>query len=93
MKDGFITGLGIQPTSNADVLCESCIYAKATCKLVLKAREGKCAAKFSDEIHTNVWGLAPVKFKGGKCYYITYMDDRQYSFYKPIPLSQEKQCL
>ena len=75
VKDGFVTGLKLEPTSNADIFCESCIYAKATCKMVPKAREGKCTAKFGDEIHTDVWGLAPVESKGGKCYYITYTND------------------
>ena len=70
-----MTGLKLEPTSDANIFCESCIYAKATCKMVPKAREGERTAEFGDEIHTDVWGPAPVESKGGKRYYITYTDD------------------
>ena len=70
-----MTGLKQEPTSDANIFCESCIYAKATCKMVPKTREGKRAAESGDEIHTDVWGLAPVESKGGKRYYITYTND------------------
>ena len=56
VKDSFVTGLKLEPTSNADIFCESCIYAKATCKMVPKAREGKCTAEFGDKIHTDTRG-------------------------------------
>ena len=75
VKDGFVTGLKLEPTSNADIFCKSCIYAKATHKMVPKAREGKHTAEFGDEIHTDVWGPAPMESKGGKHYYITYTDN------------------
>ena len=64
----------LTPSSNP-VFCESCVYAKATQKSVLKAREGECAKKFGEEVHSDLWGPAPVKSKGGKRYYITYTDD------------------
>ena len=75
VKDGFVTGLKLEPTSDANIFCESCIYAKAAHKTVPKTREGECTAEFGDEIHTDVWGPAPVESKGGKCYYITYTND------------------
>ena len=56
--------------------CESCVYAKATHKPVAKAREGEHATKFGGEIHSNLWGLAPVAMKAGKCYYFTCTDDK-----------------
>jgi hypothetical protein len=52
----------------------SCIYAKATQKTIPKAREGERAKNFGDEIHSNVWGPAPVESKGGEHYYIMFMD-------------------
>ena len=73
---GFITGVRLEPTSSGEPLfCESCIYAKATRKPVPKTRDGERATKFGDEIHTDLWGPAPVATKGGKKYYITFTDD------------------
>ena len=51
------------------------MYAKATRKPIPKAREGKCATKFGDEVHLDLWGPAPVETKGGRKYYITFTDD------------------
>ena len=76
INNGFITGLRLESSPNADFFCESCVYAKATRKSVPKTQEGKCAKEFSGEIHSDVWGPAPVESKGGKCYYITFMDDK-----------------
>ena len=39
------------------------------------SQNGECANKFSDEIHSDLWGPAPVATKGGKKYYITFTDD------------------
>ena len=30
INNGFITGLHLEPSLNADFFCESCVYAKAT---------------------------------------------------------------
>ena len=75
VENGFITGLKLEHTSNTDIFCEYCVYAKATCKSIPKAREGEHAMEFGGEIHSNMWGPAPVKTKGGKCYYITYTNN------------------
>ncbi|CAA7269031.1 unnamed protein product [Cyclocybe aegerita] len=73
----FVTGVHLEHMmSGKPFFCESCVYAKATRKLILKEREGKCAAEFSGEVHSDLWGPAPVKSKGGKCYYITFTDDK-----------------
>ena len=74
--NGFITGLHLEPSPNADFFCESCVYAKATRKSIPKAREGERAKEFGGEIHSDVWGPAPVESKGGKRYYITFTDDK-----------------
>ena len=31
---------------------------------------------FGGEVHSDVWGLAPVESKGGKRYYVTFIDDK-----------------
>ena len=76
VEKGFVTGVRLEPTpSGKPFFCESCVYAKATRKPVPKIRDGERAMKFGDEIHTDLWGPAPVATKGGKKYYITFTDD------------------
>ena len=43
-----------------------------------KMREGVRADVFDGEVHSNVWGPAPVKSKGGKKYYITFIDNKSH---------------
>jgi len=75
VTQGFVTGVHLMSTADAEIFCESCVYAKATRKSVLKACEGKCAKKFGEEVHSDLWGPAPVETKGGRCYYVTFVDD------------------
>lgn len=61
VEKGFVTGVHLESTaSSGPFFCESCVYAKATQKLVPKLRDGECANKFGDEIHSDLWGPAPV---------------------------------
>ena len=55
VQNGFVTGLWLDPTSDTDIFCESCVYVKATRKLVSKTREGKHATEFGGEIHSDGW--------------------------------------
>ena len=74
-KGGLVTGIHLEPNGDQEIFCESCVYAKATHLSVLKNREGSHAIKFSDEVHSDLWGPAPVETKGKHHYYITYTDD------------------
>ncbi len=38
-------------------------------------REGERATKIGEEVHSDLWGPAPVATLGGRCYYITFTDD------------------
>ena len=40
-----------------------------------KIRGGERATKFGGEIHSDVWGPAPIETRGGKHYYITFTDN------------------
>lgn len=61
---GFVTGVHLDETESGDpFFCESCVYAKATRKPILKARQGERATEFGGEIHSDLWGPAPVATK------------------------------
>ncbi|KAF9545222.1 hypothetical protein CPC08DRAFT_649418, partial [Agrocybe pediades] len=66
----FVTGVRLETTPSGDpFFCESCVYAKATRKPVAKEREGDRATQFGGEVHSDVWGPAPVESTGAhqKC--------------------------
>jgi len=75
VEKGLVTGVHLEPTSSGDYFCKSCVYAKPTRKPIPKTCEGECATKFGDKVYSDLWGLAPVKMKGGRKYYITFTDD------------------
>ena len=58
-----------------EFFCKSCVYAKATRKPVVKAQKGEHAIEFRGKIHSDLWGPAPVATKGGKHYYVMYVND------------------
>ena len=73
----LVTGVRLAETLSGDpFFCESCVYAKATRKSVAKEREGNRAEDFGAEVHSDLWGPAPVATKGGKRYYVTFIDDK-----------------
>jgi len=78
LVDGkHVLGVRLDGTPDPDkFFCESCVYAKATRKPVPKKREGDRAQNFADEIHSDLWGKAPIESKGGKRYWITFTDDK-----------------
>ena len=76
VNNSFVTSVCQEPKSSGEpFFCESCMYAKATRKPVPKACKGKHATKFGDEVYSDLWGLAPVEMKGGRKYYITFIDN------------------
>ena len=73
---GLVTGVKLDKKLNAQpFFCESCVYAKATRKPVVKVCEGKRATLFREEVHSDLWGPAPVETKGGRKYYVSFTDD------------------
>jgi hypothetical protein len=75
-QNSFITGLHLESTAMGNkFFCKSCVYVKATWKPVVKARRGERATKFGAEVHSDLWGPALVATKGGKHYYVTYVND------------------
>ena len=77
VSQGLVTGIFLDMTDPVKpFFCESCVYAKSSCKLILKVREGEQAKEFGGEVHSDLCGPAPVEYKGGKKYYITFTDDK-----------------
>jgi hypothetical protein len=60
----IVTGLHLLDDKQP-IFCESCEYAKATCKHISKERTTPPAKAFGDEIHTNLWGPSPTSTIGG----------------------------
>jgi hypothetical protein len=75
IEKGFVVGVHLNGSSSPPVFCESCVYAKATHKSVLKEREGKRADELGGEIHTDVWGPTPIPTIWGRQYYVSFIDD------------------
>ena len=77
VSQGLVTGVSLDLTDPVSpFFCESCVYAKLSRKPVSKVREGERATEFGGEVHSDLQGRAPVESKGGKKYYITFMDDK-----------------
>jgi hypothetical protein len=74
VSSGTIKGIEIDSAS-AIQHCNSCEYAKATCKPIKRECQTSRATKFSDEIHSNVWGPSPIQTPGHKNYYMSFTDD------------------
>lgn len=75
-ENGLVTGVRVDMSSGEPVFCESCVYAKATRKPVAKEREGERATEFGGEIHSDLWGPAPVTTIKGRRYYVSFTDDK-----------------
>ena len=64
------------------VVCESCERVKGEWKAVYKVRENERCTTIGDEIHSNLWGPAPVESINHKRYYVSFTDD--YSRYTNV---------
>jgi hypothetical protein len=60
LKHKMVVGIRLEYTPNCTpFFCESCVYAKATRKTVLKVRKGEQAVVFGGEVLTDLWGKSP----------------------------------
>ncbi|KAF9262706.1 hypothetical protein L218DRAFT_799190, partial [Marasmius fiardii PR-910] len=55
VEKGFITGVRLDSSRSDNVFCESCVYAKATQKPIVKARQGERVKEVGEEVHTDLW--------------------------------------
>ena len=60
LRDKMIVGVRLVYSPTKDFFCASCVYAKATRKPAPKMRESERADVFGGEVHSDLWGKAPV---------------------------------
>jgi hypothetical protein len=75
-EHGLVSGLKVDLSTDEPTFCESCVYAKAKRKPIEKERQGEHAKDFAGEVHTDLWGPAPVETYGGCRYYISFINDK-----------------
>jgi hypothetical protein len=88
LAKGAVEGVKLDPLHETMGQCESCEYAKATCKPIGKIHEPKHCEKFGDEVHTDLWGPSPIQTIGKKLYYASFTDD--YTGYTHLYLQATK---
>jgi hypothetical protein len=74
VKKGIIKGIHLDETQSI-CTCDSCEFAKTSCKTIKREYIAEHAMFFGNEVHSDLWGPAPVTTKGGKDYYISFTDD------------------
>ena len=74
MLKNLVEGVELDLVSKLSV-CESCEWAKGERKAITKVHEGQCTTEIGGEIHSDLWGPAPVETINWKLYYISFTDD------------------
>ena len=74
VEDSLVTGLALD-LNLWEEHCEVCIFMRATHQSVPKLQVSEQAHQFGDEIHTDVWGPAPVATRHGRRFFITFTDN------------------
>lgn len=87
VKKGLVEGVELRAETEATI-CESCEWAKGMRKAITKVREEERSAAVGEEIHSDLWGPAPVETIARKKYYVSFTDD--YSRYTTIYFLQTK---
>ena len=64
IRDKMVMGVHLEYSPTKDFFCPSCIFAKATRKAAPKLRESERAGVFGGEVHSDLWGKAPVESRG-----------------------------
>jgi hypothetical protein len=81
VKKGLVEGVTLEDNSEV-IVCESCEWAKGQRKEISKVREEERRTAVGDEVHSDLWGPAPVESISHKCYYVSFTDD--YSRYSNV---------
>ena len=74
VKKGIVEGIELDESQNPRT-CDVCEFAKTSRKAIKRERVTERAKSFGDEVHSDLWGPAPVRTKGWHEYYISFTDD------------------
>ena len=76
VEGGLVSGIAMTYGAEENTFCASCTYAKATRKSVPKVRDdANRTTAFGEEIHSDLWGPAPVQMLSHCHYYVSFTDD------------------
>ena len=87
IRNNVVAGLQLLD-NHSPFFCESCEYAKTTCKPINKEHQGNQASAFGDKVHLDLWGPSPLATIGGRIYYVMFTDD--FSRYTSLELLKSK---
>ena len=73
LKRGLVTGVELDEDSKP-TFCESCEWGKKHRKPIQREREDPKSKAVGDEIHSDLWGKAPVKTINGREYAVSFTD-------------------
>ena len=73
LKRGLVTGVELDEDSKP-TFCESCEWGKKHRKPIQREREDPKPRAVGDEIHSDLWGKAPVKTINGREYAVSFTD-------------------
>ncbi|KAF8229592.1 hypothetical protein L208DRAFT_1067534, partial [Tricholoma matsutake] len=74
VRKKLMSGIELDELSKPSV-CESCEWAKGVRKEIQRTHDGDRATAVRDEVHSDLWGPAPVETINRKEYYISFTDD------------------
>ena len=75
VESGTVVGVELDPDALDETQCDACIFARAACLSIPKVRISPPAQNFGDEIHTDVWGPAPIATCQNRRYFATFTDN------------------
>jgi len=87
IKDRTVIGITLDKAYESMGTCDSCEYAKLTCKLIGKLCDPLCQSN-SDEVHTDLWGPSPMQTGGHSRYYASFTID--YTCFTKLYLQKAK---
>ena len=88
LSKGMVEGVKLDPAHETMGQCKSCENTKATHKPIGKIHKPQHHEHFGDEVHSNVWGPAPVQTPGHKLYYVLFTND--FTWYTHVTLLAAK---
>ena len=74
VRKGLVEGVELKSDDETSV-CEACESAKGERESVTKVQEGGRCPAIGDEVHSDLWGPAPVESINRKRYYVSFTDD------------------